>query len=449
VDISSPPFDNLRKRYEVMQRKIRIVSSLRSLLDLSEKENISAKQWSAIEPSLYAIEEQLLYKLNRAGRRYLPYLHLPKAAVYLNTILGRIDLQLTKAITYFDTYLDILSQRKIPQLGSMLAGCDVIAWDALNKRHPALQIIAPPIVFCDRGFGASIIREGVAFPGRIRNAVPLLQIPYSRLAAKHDLTSILHEAGHEAMIRLGLESQLPLAFKIALKEARAPDSVIDLFALWTSEIGPDFWTFCNSGMAQTSSIKEMLSLPSENVLEILSSDPHPSVYLRVLLSIAWCRRQWGNGDWDAWEREWRTYYPLEIAPNGVRPLLQICERFIPVITETLFRAKFETLNGKSIPGLFDLQSLNPVNIEKFAENAKLGKLDLRKSSPCTQLSIFRFIRDQKNYSEESIDKIMTNWLVRLGEIRHGVVSKHESHSERNICGNASQPGAIDRPLQIR
>jgi hypothetical protein len=419
--ISNPSYSNLRQRYDSMHRKIRILSSLRSILNLSGKENISSRQWAAIDPSLYSVEHQLLFRLNQAGRKLMPFLHLPKAAAKLNEIMGRIDLDLTNAITYFDTYLDILSQRKIPGLGDLLAGCDVIAWDALNKRHPALQIIAPPIVFCDRGFGASIIREGVSFPFKIRNAVPLLQIPYSRLATKHDLTSILHEAGHEAMTRLELERALPMALRRTLREYGAPETVTELYALWTSEIGPDFWTFCNSGMAQTSSIKEMLSLPPGKVFSISLGDPHPAIWIRVLLSIQWCRRQWGHGEWDNWEREWDSFYPLERAPSGMRRTLALCRKYIPEVTETLFTTSFETLNGKRIPDLFNLPALNPSKLERYLAGIKQKKLDLRATSPCTQLSIFRFIRDQKYLGEEEVDRIMTRWLCKLGEGRHDIV----------------------------
>jgi hypothetical protein len=79
----------------------------------------------------------------------------------LNSVLGHIELELTKAVTFFDTFLDMLTQRLVPRLGALLAGCDILALDALGKEHAALRIIEPPLVFCDRGFGASILREGI------------------------------------------------------------------------------------------------------------------------------------------------------------------------------------------------------------------------------------------------------------------------------------------------
>lgn len=358
---------------------------------------------------------QLMYRLKSSGKQYFPLLHKPEAAFQFNNILGEIDLDLSTAIIAFDTYLDVLSQRKIPALGRILSGCDVIARDALNKDHPALSIIEAPIVFCDRGFGASIIREGVSFPGNIKNPLPLLQIPYSRLSSKHELTSIVHEAGHEGLTRLDLVRILPDAIRSGLTAFKVPTNVAELFGLWSSEIGPDFWTFCASGIAQTSSIREILSLPSTNVFQLSWVDPHPPPYLRVLLSFEWCRRQWGRGEWDDWEKDWDTLYPLDSAPSGVQRILRIGRKCIPIIGKILFNTKFRVLNGRRLPDLFDLTALDPANIRKIVDSIESGKLDLTGISPCVQLSVFRMIRDRKKFSEDFINKIMTEWLTKLGE----------------------------------
>lgn len=411
------PRARLQKRYESTSRRIKTLSSLRKLINLSDKENITDGQWSAIESQLFSSQKQLMYRLKSAGKHFFPLLHKPEAASQLNSVLGKIDLDLSTAIIFFDTYLDVLSQRKIPGLGRILAGCDIIAWDALNKDLPALSIIEAPIVFCDRGFGASIIREGVSFPGNIKNPLPLLQIPYSRLSSKHELTSIIHEAGHEVMTRLDLVRILPMVIKSGLTASNVPANIAELFGLWSSEIGPDFWTFCSSGIAQTSTIREILSLPPSNVFQLSWVDPHPPPYLRVLLSFEWCRQQWGRGEWDDWEKEWDMHYPLDSAPRVVRRILKIGKSCLPAVSKILFSTRYKVLNGRRLPDLFDMSALDPANIRKIAESIESGKLDLTRISPCVQLSVFRMIRDRKKFNEDFIDKIMTKWLIRLGESR--------------------------------
>jgi hypothetical protein len=332
----------------------------------------------------------------------------------LNAALGDIELELSRAYTFFDTYMDVLTQRYSTRLGPLLAGCDVLAWHGMRRDHPALRIVEPPLVFCDRGFGASIIRESVRLPDGTPNPIPLIQIPYSRLKEKCNLTSVLHEVGHQALMRLGLVSALPKALRAALARAGASPLTRDMFALWSSEIGPDFWTFCTSGMAAAAGLREILALPPSHVFRVSWTDPHPPPYLRVLLSFEWCRQQWGRGDWDAWRREWTALYPLEGATGEARTILAEGVTHLPTVARTLFATRFRTLDGRRLPDLFRLSDLSPPALAAVAAGLDAGTLRLTGVSPPTQLAVFRFIRERSRISEERLDGIMSGWLTRLG-----------------------------------
>ena len=422
-------YRSLTKRYESLLRRINTLSSLRTLINFTETEDISKRQWSSIESSLFEAQAQLSSRLKNAGRKYLPFLHNNEDAAKFNFIMGKIDLDLSNYIIFFDTYLDILSQRKISSLGRILAGCDVIAWDALNKDNPVLSAAEHPVLSFQRGLGALIIRVNVTFPGGIRNPLPLIQIPYSRLASKHDLTSIVHEIGHEVTARLGLVHLLPKVFRKVLSTAGASENLVDLFELWTSEIGPDFWTFCNCGAAQTSSIKEMLSLPQSYVFHFSIMDPHPPPSHRVLLSIEWCRQQWGRGDWDIWEEEWRRFYPIEHARSETKATLEEAKIYLPEISKALFQTRFKVLNGRRLIDLFDMSALNPSRLERIVRSKDFEAQILRLNSPCVQLAAFRLLRDKRMFSEEFIDKLMTRWLIYLGENKSGKTSEITSRNK--------------------
>lgn len=411
---------HFQRRYESARARIETLSSLRKLVALQPEHDITKRQWSVLESQLSSVENRLLSRLKRGARAYLPNVKNPEAARSMNALLGEVELEMSRAFTFFDTYMDVLTQRHTPELGPMLAGCDVLAWDAIHKDHPALSIVEPPLVYCDRGFGASVLREGVLLPDRTPNPTPLIQIPYSRLKEKHNLTSILHEAGHEAMVRLGLISAIPKAFRYALTRAGAPDTIKDLFAIWTSEIGPDFWTFCASGIAQAATIREILALPPSHVFRISWVDPHPSPHLRVLLSFELCRQVWGRGDWDNWEKEWLELYSLEDAPVETQEIIKKARTYLPVIGRALLRTRFRVLNRKTIPDLFNLDALAPAELQRVAKTAKSGALDLKGLSPCVQLAVFRLIREQGKLTEEGIDGIMTKWLLKLGEKRRNL-----------------------------
>jgi hypothetical protein len=405
----------LQRRVESLRARIEALSSLRKLVDLPPAHDINRRQWVVIESELRAVEARLLRRLKRGARAHLPQANSPQAAAILNALLGEIEMEMSRVFTFFDTYMDVLTQRHPPELGQLLAGCDVLAWDGINRDHPALAIVEMPLVYCDRGFGASTLREGVRLPGHGLNPIPLIQIPYSRLKEKYNLTSILHEVGHEAMVRLGLVKALPKVLRLALARAGAPKSIEDLFALWSFEIGPDFWTFCACGIAEAGAIREILALPPSHAFRIAWADPHPPPYLRSLLSFDWCRQVWGSGVWDRWEKEWHDFYRLKDAPLETRDIVKKAVTYIPVITRALLRTSFRVLNGKTMPDLFNMAALAPSELQRIVDNSKAGSLELKGLPPSAHLAVFRLIKDQGRLSEEKIDRVMTAWLLKLAE----------------------------------
>lgn len=420
------PGDTLRRSRSLRDR-IEALSSLRATVALPKAHDVTRRQWTVIESQLAAVESRLGARLKRGMRAYLPTAHQLQGARGFNALLGELELEVARAYEFFDTYMDVLTQRHMPDMGRLLAGCDALAWDCLRRPHPALEIIEPALVYCDRGFAASTMREGVLLPHAVPNPMPLIEIPYSRLKEKCNLTSVLHEAGHEAMVRLGLVRTLPLAMREGLRQVGAPPPLRDLYALWSSEIGPDFWGFCSSGVAATATVKEILALPPAVVFRLSWTDPHPPPFVRVLLSFECCRRLWGQGRWDRWEREWRALYPMDAVPPETREMIAQATRFVPTVAAILFRTRFGVLTRRTLPELFDLRALAPAELERAAERiehsarrgaargAEGGPAPPTEMRPCTELAVFRVLRERAAVDDETLDRLMTAWLIRLGE----------------------------------
>ena len=75
---------------------------------------------------------RLSTRLKGMANRFLPTLHDPKAARHLNAALGRLEFELAQAFVFFDTYMDVLTQRRPTELGAVLSGCDVLAREAMQ-----------------------------------------------------------------------------------------------------------------------------------------------------------------------------------------------------------------------------------------------------------------------------------------------------------------------------
>jgi hypothetical protein len=410
----------LRQRAESLRFRVHSLAGLRALVALPQSRDLTERQWSLIEPRMAAAAARLSDRARQAAERWLPRVHEPQAARQLNAALGRIELDVARAFAFYDTYMDVLTQRRSPELGVVLGGCDVLARDAMARPHPALRLVEPPLVYCDRGFGASILRESVPFPDGSPNPMPLIQIPYARLKQKYNLTSILHEAGHQALNRMGLVDVLPRAFRAALARAGAPAAIRDLYALWAFEIGPDFWAFCLAGAAEANALRDLFALPPAHALRIAYADPHPPPYLRALLGFAWCRQAWGRGPWDEWEAEWIKLYPLEAAPPETRRLVRQACAFIGVIGDALFRTRLTALGGRALPDLFDLTAVAPATLMPIAAAARSGRLRLGRLPTCAQLAVFHLVRDSGRLDEAGLDRVMTTWLLELGAKRYRV-----------------------------
>ncbi len=410
--------NDLQRRFLSVAHKVKLLTSLRASVGLSAAHDLSDNQWSSIEGPLRATAAKLHFALKREGGPHLRQIHRPESQTQLLLMLGRMEIELSRCFIYFDTFVDLLSQRHLPEMGMLLMGCDELAWDALKKDHPALTILEKPLVSFNRGFGASILREGVPLPDGTPNPLATIQIPYTKIKDKYNLTSIVHEAGHSAMAQLGLTHVLPKSIAEALARAGASETMCDLFALWCLEIGPDFWGFCNCGSAQASSVMEILSLPREKVFDVSRSDPHPPPFLRVLIAFEWCRQQWGSGDWDAWEQQWLATYPLEEAPSENRALLSAGQKFLPAVGRALLGTRFGVLGNRTIRSLFDLDGIAPAKLEKLVRDADTsGILDLSHLSPCGQLALFRMLRNRSTLSEEALDRLMRLWLLNLARGR--------------------------------
>jgi hypothetical protein len=422
--------DRLRGRIQSIRFQIDSLVSLRKLVRLPAGADITSRQWAVIEPQLAASSARLSARLQRAAEALLPRAGEPRAARELHAALGQIELDMARAFTFFDTYMDVLTQRHAPELGAVLAGCDVLASAAMRRDHPALAIIEPPLVYCERGVGAAIARESVPFPDGSANPMPLIQIPYARLSEKYNLTSLLHEAGHQALYRLQLVGSLPRLIGAALGNAGASSTLCQLFAHWMSEIGPDFWAFGLTGPAEAAAVCELFAMPPSLALRISPGDPHPPPYLRALLCFDWCRRAWGRGMWDAWERDWLDSYPLGAAPPETRQLLTEARRYLPVVGLTLFDARHRALGGRRLLDLLDLEAVSPATLERVAGAAN-ETVELTGLTPCAQLAAFRMIREWRRIGEERLDRLMSDWLIKLGRDRRATAYPVIGMEKRN------------------
>ena len=399
-------------KIESLRTRARLLTNLRKMLALKPHQDIRSEQWEVLESQLNAVSNKILQQLRIYTDRYFSERFDEKGQQILINRLGEIEMELTSAYSFYDTYMDILTQRLSDDIGPLLKGCDVIAANGMQRGYLA-DISVFPLMYCDRGFGASTLREGVSLVRHIPNPIPFIAIPYSRINEKYNLISIYHEVGHQTLVKLNMVELWQKVFREALQKAGASPITCNLYANWSKEIVPDFWAFCLSGMAQTCSLRDILILPRQMMFSVSLVMPHPPSFLRFLISIEWCRQLWGKGDWDEWQTEWLKLYPIDALDSTTKSIINDAMAYIPIVATALLKTSFKKLNKKPLTSLFDLEILNPQKLKSLTSLEGINTADFQKLTIGAQLAVFRLMREKRKVKQATIDTLMDKWLQQL------------------------------------
>jgi hypothetical protein len=408
--MQSPVF--FLNKIESLRMRTKAITRLRQQVALPPALDLKPEQWEALESQLTTVSGKLMQKLKSYSDDLLSDIKNTRVNNRLVEVLGNLELELTGDYVFYDTYMDMLTQRLSPAIGSLLKGCDVIAMDG-TQRGFLQEITVPPIVYCDRGFGASTCREGVHVLRDTPNPMQFIAVPYSRLVEKYNLISIYHEVGHQTLIKLNLFKLIQQVFEQQLTRAGASILVKNLFNNWVKELAPDFWAFCLTGMAQTCSLRDILFLNQEQATYISASQPHPPGYIRFLVSVHWCRHLWGKGDWDEWEKDWKEKYPLANLDVQTQEVMRTLEGFLPLAARIFCDTKYKKLDNKPISSLFTLEKLVPEHLKSMANETAIAGALFKKQPIGVQLAVFRLMRENRKFKQEYIDQAMTAWLTAL------------------------------------
>src|SRR5882724_8563106 len=98
------------RRIESLRTRLESLSSLRRLVGLHPGQDIAPRQWTLIESQLGAAQQRLLARIQRASREYLPRSYEPSEARKLNAVLGEVEMDLSRAFDFYDTFMDVLTQ---------------------------------------------------------------------------------------------------------------------------------------------------------------------------------------------------------------------------------------------------------------------------------------------------------------------------------------------------
>ncbi|WP_250532357.1 hypothetical protein [Caballeronia sp. ATUFL_F1_KS39] len=345
--------------------------------------NISDEAMSAIERHMQAARQQLRLRIAHFLHRLRQLHPTPHNTAVAQRHYALLKLYFHAALTHFEIFAEVLTQRGQHGTGIWLAGLDVAAQDGL--RQAGVTPSTPPVIcYVERGHGGAIRRARTRLPGGGANPVAVIRIPRERMVGTGIAASLFHEVGHQAAALLDLVN--------AYRRASVPRVANGAewwraWDRWISEILADLWAVSRVGIAATCGLMSVVSLPRAFVLRVNLDDPHPAPWIRVKLSIAMGRALYPHPQWNELEQVWERLYPREQMSASQRKTFDALDRSVPVFVDTLLALRPPALRGRSLGDALHLPDRHPQRLLELWQHVRLRPQQLLANTPTLAFAV--------------------------------------------------------------
>lgn len=341
-----------------------------------------------------------------------------KPPEWLQKDLVILKLRFNSILDQMDIFADVLSQRSEHDTGIWLSGLDALSEDGLKVGMSYFDEMPDLMVFLERGHGAAIRRARTRLPGGDQNPVAVIQIPRERLVGNGIAASIIHEVGHQGAELLGITQSLRTQLQQIQAQQPEKSQWWKYFERWISEIIADYWAMCHLGIAATTGLMGVVSLPKYFQFRLDLDDPHPAPYMRVCISCSFGKLIFPDPAWDILWGLWRRFYPLQGLPQVKVELIDRLQKLIPEFIDMVHQHRPSSLKGKSLGEIFPIAERQPGALDqKFKEWQSNPKL-LRTAAPTLVFAVFGRARFLGDISPKKESIILTQQLRNWAFHRH-------------------------------
>ncbi|KQX01813.1 hypothetical protein ASC94_04270 [Massilia sp. Root418] len=353
---------------------------------------------------------------------FLAWLHGPAArratAAEAQRRFTFLRLQFNAALTQFDLFNDVITQRSEHKNGPWLSGLDVASADALAL--PGSYYRAPPVIcYLDRGPGAAIRRARTRLPGGGDNPVAIVRVPRERMVGSSIASSLFHEVGHQGAALLDLVNSLRPVLQSMQRGGASqgvPAHVWRLWERWISEVVADLWSLARLGITATMGLIGVVSLPRVFVFRVNPDDPHPAPWIRVKLSCALGEQLFPHPQWRRVAALWESFYPLTGLPPGQRRLLLQLEDSLPALAALLVRHRPALLRGRTLPQVMAVRARQPRRLACLFRQWSAAPQQMYDAAPSLVFAVLGQARAGGSLSPEHesvlLGRLLTHWALR-------------------------------------
>lgn len=325
-----------------------------------------------------------------------------------------LRLRVNAVLTQYDLFSDAISQRSEADTGVWLAGLDALAQDALRLTKSVYK--APPLLcFLDRGIGAAIRRADTRLPGGGNNPVAIIRVPRERMVGLGVASSLVHEAGHQGAALLGLVASLQQQMKPNLHRFRGLG--VNPWAYWyrwISEIVADCWSVARLGVASTLGLLNVVSLPRVVVFRANQNDPHPTPWIRLLISAEIGRQLYPHGQWNRLQKHWCASYPTR-SDTLQSSVVHALAKHIPELVHWMLLQPLPAASGQRLAASLKDPELSQERLEAMVEQWFRAPHYLRQLRPCRAFAVAGYCRLARGRTPVPeiplISSLLTDWAL--------------------------------------
>jgi len=367
-----------------------------------------------------AIEEVLAHGRRELRKRVGQFLEWLRSAGGRLTTAADVQrrftllrLRFNAVLTQVDLFADALVQRSEHEYGTWIGGLDVVAADALAL--PGYYKAPAAICYLDRGAGAAIRRARTRLPGGGENPVAIIRVPRERMIGSGIASSLVHEVGHQAAALLDMVDSLRPELQTKQQRSGAQKVAWQLWERWISEIVADYWAIARVGVASTTGLMAVVSLPRAFVFRINMDDPHPFPWVRVKLSCALGQALFPDAQWERLSRLWDSFYPLANLDDTRLGLISILQQSMPEFIRLLLQHKPAALRRQSLPEVLAVEERTPQRLRSLWQKWRAEPSGMKSAKPTLAFAVIGQARADEaispKHESQLLGELLTLWAL--------------------------------------
>lgn len=334
----------------------------------------------AVNNTIKSLRRRLLKMAKGVGEAVACAVEQPNTSELQRVVVRKenahVSVQMIERV--WDFYFELFGQRQ-SAYAEWLLSCDRIALDCYQVAYMGLGAARsipapPPFCYMRTGFAPATFRRLIPLSklGKLLNPFPLIQLPYHRLINPWTLGAVLHEVAHNLQSDLGLSRDVPQSIGLRLLRAGLPKSVAQVWVRWNREMFADMCALLLGGPEIAGSLMDVVGRGPETVLNYSDRGPHPTPYLRMLISFELLRRMGFGEEADHYRRAWTRIYPNPAAGTIPKAVLDTFGEANRLAVDSMCYHPFPSLGNKSIAQVIQFQPKEQQMIGETARRLAAG-----------------------------------------------------------------------------